>query len=816
MSKRSPKAAFDRAPGGQNAALRTTLLQAMQKALALYSQRDWANAEQVCRMVLAAEPAHFDALNLLGIIAAQSDRSREAAEYLGRAVAIRRDDAVAHNNYGNVLRDLRRYDDALRCYNRAIQLKPNYAEAHYNRGVTLHELRRFDAALDCYDRALKLNPAYAAACNNRGVTLRELKRLDEAIRSYDQALTLRPDHAATYNNRGIALQDLKRPQDALASYSQALTLQPDYAEALNNQGNVLRELLRLEEALACFERATRLNPNYAEAHNGRGTTLLLLLRLPEALESFERALALDPTHAEAHFNRANALRDLDQLQPALESYGHALALKPDFADAFYNRGTLLHELKRFAEALQDFEQAIRIDPDRKWLYGIWLHAKMRVCDWSALDEGIAALSDLMRQAKAATPPFVVVTLTDSLQMQRSAGEIWVRETCPAQSELPPLSRRERHGRIRVGYYSADYYNHATAALAAGLFERHDRDRFEIIAFQFGPPQHDAVTDRLIGAFDQFVDVRRKTDLEVARLSRELEVDIAVDLKGYTQHQRVGIFAHRAAPIQVNYLGYPGSMGAPFIDYIIADQTLIPAASREHYSEKVVYLPGSYQVNDRQRLIAERQWSRAEVGLPADGFVFCCFNNAYKITPATFDTWMRILRRVTGSVLWLVEESETASNNLRRTAERAGVNAARLIFSPRVPTPEHLARHRLADLFIDTLPCNAHTTASDSLWAGLPVLTCAGGSFPARVAASLLNAIELPELVTTTLAEYEDLAVELAGNPSRLTELTDRLRRNRLTTPLFDTAAFAVHLEAAYIRMYERYIEGLAADHITVG
>jgi predicted O-linked N-acetylglucosamine transferase (SPINDLY family) len=374
---------------------------------------------------------------------------------------------------------------------------------------------------------------------------------------------------------------------------------------------------------------------------------------------------------------------------------------------------------------------------------------------------------------------------------------------------------ERGGKIRLGYYSADYHEHATAFLTAGLFERHDRSRFELTAFSFGPPREDAMRRRVTAAFDRFVDVRSRSDQEVAQLSRELAIDIAVDLKGYTEGARMGIFAHRAAPVQVSYLGYPGTLAAPYIDYLVADETLIPSETRAFYTEKIAYLPHSYQANDRQRSIAERIFTREELGLPSRGFVFCCFNNAYKITPAVFDVWMRILRRVEGSVLWLLLDNERAAENVRREAEARGVSGSRLVFAPSMALPEHLARHRAADLFLDTHPYNAHTTASDALWAGLPVLTRSGESFAARVAGSLLKAAGLAELVTTTPEAYEALAVELATDPIHLAKLTVGLSRTRLAVPLFDTELFARHLENAYTQMYQRSVRGLSPEHLHV-
>jgi predicted O-linked N-acetylglucosamine transferase (SPINDLY family) len=415
----------------------------------------------------------------------------------------------------------------------------------------------------------------------------------------------------------------------------------------------------------------------------------------------------------------------------------------------------------------------------------------------------------------AAPSFAVLALTTSPSLQRQAAKIFSNDKCPADSSLGRIMKRPRSDKIRIGYFSADFYNHPTSYLIAELFEQHDKDRFEWTAFSFGPERNDEMRRRISAAICRFIDVGNQSDREIAALARKWEIDIAVDLKGFTQDQRVGIFSFRAAPIQVNYLGYPGTMASECIDYLIADKTLIPAHAQAHYSEKIIYLPNSYQVNDTKRRIADRTFTRQELGLPEVGFVFCCFNSNYKIIPATFDGWMRILHRVPGSVLWLFGGAPTATINLRKEARARGIGDDRLIFAERLPLPEHLARHSAADLFLDTLPCNAHTTASDALWAGLPVLTGMGESFASRVAASLLNAIHLPELITQTQADYEALAIELATNPEKLSVVKEKLAANRLTAPLFDTPLFTKHIEAGYRQMYERYQADLPPDHVYI-
>ena len=660
-----------------------------------------------------------------------------------------------------------------------------------------------------------MNPSSADAHHSRGNVLRDLNRHAEALESYDCALALKPDYASAYNNRGNVLRALNRHAEALESYERALALKPDYVNAHNNRGTVLRDLNRRAEALESYERALALKPDSVESLNNRGIVLRDLNRHAEALDSYEQALALKPDYAEAHNNRGVVLRDLKRFAEALESYGRALALKPDYAEAYNNRGNVMCALKRYPEALEAYERALQLKPDSDFLYGDWLYTRMQICDWSDEASYFVHLFEKIEHYEKASQPFPVLAMPSSLALQRRVAEIWVQDRHPANSALPRIAKRPRHHNIRIGYFSADFHGHATSHLMAELFERHDKSKFQLTGFSFGPDRDDAMRRRVSAAFDRFIDVRSHSDTDVAMLARELEIDIAVDLKGFTQDSRTDIFATRAAPIQVNYLGYPGTMGADYIDYLIADTTLIPGTHQQYYAEKIVYLPDSYQPNDSKRYISGKVFTREQLGLPRRGFVFCCFNSNYKINAGLFDRWMRVLNLVEGSVLWLLEDNDQAANNLRKEAVCRGVSADRLIFAPRMPLPEHLARHCLADLFLDTLPCNAHTTASDALWAGLPVLTCLGATFAGRVGASLLNGIRLPELIADTPEQYEGLALALATDPNKLGEIKQKLADNRLTTPLFDIRLFTRRIEAAYTRMYERYQADLPPEHIYV-
>lgn len=801
-------------PGEKPAGPRTIMNvpQTLQQAAGAYGRGEWFTAEQLCRLILGARPRNFDALSLLGVIAAQSERPAEAAELLERAVDAQPMNAAAHNNYANVLKALQRYEAATDSYARALQLNPNYAEAAFNRGVTLQELRRFEEALSSYDRALRIKPDYVEACCNRGNVLRELQRFDDALASYERALALRPDFADAHYNRANLLQSLHRPDDALAAYARALELRPMLADGHFHRGNLLRGLGRLEEAVASYGRALESRANHADAYNNRGVALQELMSFDAALADYDRALAVNPEHADACNNRGSVLAQLTRHDEALASYDRALRIWPDYTDAMINRAVALKELGRFAEALQGFERVRWTDPDHDWLYGRWLHTKMQLGDWTDLEPELAELEARLIDGKKAAMPFVVLALCDSPALQRRAAEIWVRESLPREPQPGQIGNWAPHERIRVGYFSGDFRDHPISRLIAEHIESHDRSAFEIVAFSSGPDRRDPLRVRMERAFDRFIDVRNAADGDIVALARKMELDIAVDLGGFTDSARPNVFALRAAPVQVSYLGYLGTMGAQYMDYLIADSTIVPEEARVQYSEKILYLP-SYQVNDSRRRASDRIFGRAELGLPADGFVFCCFNAVYKILPACFDGWMRILRRVDGSVLFLIADDETVRRNLRGEAESRGIDPGRLVFGTRLPAAEYLARCRAADLFLDTLPYNAGTTASDALWMGLPVLTRRGESFASRIAASLLTAIGLPELIASTQEHYESLAVDLATDPRRIAGMKARLEMNRTATRLFDTQMFARGIETAFRRILDRSRAGLGPDHI---
>jgi protein O-GlcNAc transferase len=634
-----------------------------------------------------------------------------------------------------------------------------------SQAVSLHRAGRLDDAERLYAAILRLHKTDVEAQHMLGVLRLQQGRAPDALVMLDALCRRAPGHAEVRTHRGLALQTLGRAEEALSDFDAALALKPGNVMTLLYRANLLAEAGQLPQAMQSYDHLLGLTPDHAEAWFRRGSTLWLLDRADEAQESFGRAVALDPAHLRAHFNR----------------------------------GTVLLKLERHEDAFHAFQQAQILAPDHPYMLGGLAGAVLGQCDLARLPQFQARLTDAVGAGKAVVPPLTLLPFSDDGLLRRACSDMFVVDRVPVRPE--PLWKGDvyGHAKIRVAYLSADFCQHATATLIAGLIARHDRTLFDITAISFGADDGSDMRARLVKEFADFVDVSKKSDLEVAQLLREGQFDIAVDLKGHTEGARPGILAHRPCPVQVNYLGYPGTV-APWLDYVIGDAIALPFDHQPYYHEKIVHLPHCYQPNDPERAIAEVTPTRTEVGLPETGFVFCCFNAPWKIAPVRFAIWMRLLAEVPGSVLWLLQANDGVVKNLAMAAAANGIDPARLIFAPPCATAAHLARQRLADLFLDTLPYNAHTTASDALWVGLPVLTQIGRQFDGRVAASLLAAVGLDELVTQTAQDYEALALALAREPARLAALRRRLADNRLTHSLFDVDNFRRHLEAAFSQM----------------
>jgi len=678
--------------------------------------------------------------------------------------------------------------------------------------VALQKAGRTGEAEAACRAVLAGDPGNAEALHLSGILALQRRDFAAALDFLSRAVAGRPDAAAFHAALGNALHASGRVAEAIASYRRALAIEPDLPGTLVNLAALLAAQRAPDEAIAAYRKALALKPDDAAAHFNLANLLLQRRDLAQAAEGYTRALALEPDYAEAYGNLGVALKQQGKLEEAIAAYRKALAVKPDFADAHFNLGIVLQSLKRYDETLDCFRSALRLRPKDARIFANLVNVSAQACAWDDWEEHRRRLTELVR-AGAPVNPFHFVTASGEPQDQLACARRYAQTLVPAP--LPPLWRGQTYAKdkIRIGYLSAGLGEHTTAHLIAELFERHDRGRFEIFGLSLGADDRSPMRRRIEKAFDRFADVRAQGNAEVARTIRDLGVGVAVDLDGYTTAVRAetagraAILAHRPAPVQVNYLGYPGTMGADFIDYILVDPFVAPSDQQPFFAEKLVHLPDCYQVNDTKREIAAAAPSRRACGLPDDSFVFCCFNNNYKITPPMFDVWMGLLAAVPGSVLWLLADNDAAVRNLRREAGLRGADPARLVFAPRLPSAEHLARHRLADLFLDTLPCNAHTTASDSLWAGLPVLTCTGKTMAGRVAGSLLTAVGLPELVTHRIEDYEARALRLARERDVLRGIRAKLERSRATAPLFDIERTRRHIEAAYVKMWEIFQSG---------
>jgi protein O-GlcNAc transferase len=669
-----------------------------------------------------------------------------------------------------------------------------------------HRAGRLPEALRIYKRILKKSPDNVGCVYSLAMLYVQQSNYTAAADMFRRATRIKPDLVDAHYNLAVALGMSGNYKDAALSYEKVLKLDPRHANARNNYATALLHAGRPADAVLQYDELIAQAPASADAYINRGTARQALKRVAEALADYERAIALRPNFAEAHLNRGNALAELRRADEALASYQKAIALAPDFADAYNNMANIYSQLGQYSEAVAAYDKGLALQPEDSEARSMRFSAKMHLCDWSNLEQERDRLLAAIERGLVVNP-FVALAVSSSVADHLRCAKKFSQIRFPAAA---PLWRGEIycHDRIRLAYVSGDFREHPIAYLTAGMFEHHDRSRFEVTAVSFGPEQERGIRQRLQGAFEHFIDVRTKSDAEIAAFLREREIDIAVDLVGFLENARTHVFASRAAPVQVNYIGFPGTLGADYYDYILADPTVVPPDHVAFYAEKVAWLPDTYLPTDSTRAIAAVTPTRGELGLPEKGFVFCAFNLSYKINPAMFDVWMRLLREVEDSVLWLREYNTVAAGNLRAQAERRGVAPERLIFAPRAPlAADHLARQRQADLFLDTLPYNAHTTATEALWVGLPVLTCLGTSFAGRVAASVNRAVGMAELVTTSLAEYEALALKIARDPALCADLKQKLAHNRQTQPLFDTARFTRHIEAACATMWQAYQDG---------
>jgi protein O-GlcNAc transferase len=839
---------------------------AFARALGAFQAGDAGEAEKLFKLVLADRPQHVAALNLLAVLLMRLARFADAEIYLRRAIDADAKSAATLNNYAIVLTALGRPAEALESLSRALQISPRDAELWNKRGIALMDLKRYQEAVQDFDRATECDNRYAEAFCNKGKSLALLnllqdaytafdrslaidpnfvdahyccgnvcsllKRHDEAIAAFDRALTLKADWAEAWLGRGNACSEINRREEAVSAFDKALALNPDFAAAHNNRATVLLDLKRFDEALAGFDRALQLEPDLADAWVGLGSVYYWLSEFHKAAPAYERAIQLNPRLGKAWFGRGNVLAKFNRYNEALEAFETGLALDPDFAQAWNSRAEALARLKRFDEAITACDRALALKPELASAAGTRLDLKLLACDWRNLQAEIAQLVDMTNRQHTSNgvlasdaggrinvirtiEPMIMARLTDDAAVLLTCATDWVRTG--ASYPVPfTHARRARSDKIRLGYLSQDFRQHVTGRGFVELFEMHDASRFELHGISLSPDDGSTVRKRIAEAFNQFHDVSGLGDEAAAKLIRDLDLDLIVEMVPHSHGSRPAILAHRPVPVQVNGWSAGYSSGASYLDYILSDPLMLPLSDQAFFSEKIVHLPHTCFPYDSKQAIGRRLPERAEEGLPEQGFVFCSFNASYKITPKFFAVWMRLLHAVEGSVLWLARNNDFVVANLRRAAGEAGIDAERLVFAEVRPAIEdHLARHQLADLVLDTLPYNAQTTAMDALWAGVPVLTCAGHSLAGRFAMSQLRGIGVPELIADDLAGYERLAIALAHDPEHLAQIRAKIRANRTATPLFDTKRLCRELESAYATMVDIWRRGEAPRSFSV-
>lgn len=788
---------------------------ALERARSLHHRGDLAGAEAQYRAVLQRDAAAVDALHGLALLCARQGRFEEARQHVDRALGLDAAQPELHFHRAEIVGALGMQEQSLESYRDALARRPDFFEALVNLGGALLQADRPADALAHLDQAVRMRPDDAAALNNRANALQALKRHAEALLGFDHVLALLPGNADVLNNRANALLSLGRFAEAQSAAEEALRIRPQHFHALVNLAKARAAQGALTDALSHYDNALALHESDADAWCDRGAVLAQLQRFREALESYGRALALNADLFSAWNDSGTALLHLGQHLKALDAYKRALSLQPDNAPTHANRGLVLQMLDRHEEAADAYARALAADPKCAYAEGRLAWLKLQLGDWRDEDARAARIIRGVKAGERTAEPFELLFLSDRADEQLACAQVYARDKFPRSPEPLWQGEQYRHDRIRLAYLSGDFREHPTSYLLAGLFERHDRARFELFGFSHGPEDRGQTAARVAAAFEHFVDVRDMSDRDVAALLRRHEIDIAVNLMGYTTFGRTEVYAMRPCPLQVNYLGFPGTLGTDYTDYLIADDFVLPQGKDSDYAERVVRLPDTFQANDASGRPAPHGRTRKDLGLPARGAIFCSFNKSSKITAAMFGVWMAILAAVEGSVLWLQGGGETMQRNLRREARSRGVDGARLVFAPWASYPEHLAKLALADLSFDTTPFNGGATASDALWAGVPVITCPGDAFAARMAGSLLHAVGMPELVTSSLDEYKALAIRLGNDADLLAATKRKLAQNRLTYPLFDTDRFRRNLEAAYEVMWRRYQNGEPPEHFRV-
>ena len=750
-----------------------------QQAIQLMQRNELKESEKLLNQILKINRNIPEVHGLLGVVCGIQSQHHEAVKHFKNAIKMNPSEVSFYVNLGNAYDETSNFIESIKCYKKAISMGGANHIVWLGLGKAYFSIGNYQLAIDALEESIKLNSLDARAWHNLGLSYFKLANYKEAISQFNKELEIAVDENI-YISIGDCEYALGNTNDALAYYDQAISLNPKSFEAYNSKAVIYRQLVKLEEAF----------------------------------ESSTKSLDIQPFNIKGLMNLGLVLKTFRRYKDAINVFNEILKIKSNDVDALFNKASCLEFIDKNEETLKTFEKLHAINPYHDYLSGFYVNAQLRTYSWNHWEKNKTYLRDFLQKDVLTSGPFLYLAVSD-IKTQYLAAIKYVNQEFVKETENV-CNWRTSHRKLRIGYFSADFKEHAVSLLTVELFELHDRQQFEVIGFSFqSAAEDDEVGKRVKSAFDQFIDLEGVPFEKALKTIREFEVDIAIDLGGHTAGSPLGYFNRYVAPIQISYIGHPGTTGAGFIHYTIADENLIPEQYQKYYSEKIIYMPDCFQVNDSKRMIPADQFTRSDLNLPQEGIVFCCFNNSYKINPMMFDVWMRILKKVPNSILWILATEPYAENNLMKEIKKRQIDPSRVVFAQRIKYQQYLSRFKVADLFLDTLPFNAGTTASDALWAGLPVLTCLGDSFSGRMAGSLLKAIDMPELITSNLDEYEQLAIDLGNHPEKIKALKTKLEENRLTKPLFNTQLFTKNLERAYLQIYDNYLNDRPFEHVVV-
>lgn len=825
------------------------LISLLKQAIAHHQNNNFSEAEKFYADVLKIDPRNFDALHNLGLLKFSQNKFEAAEPLFKKAILVNGNHYMAYFNLGNTQRGLQKLEDAINSFKKTLSLSPNFIDGLMNLGVTFKEANQTEQALICYEKALAINPGNSAIHFNKGNAEKNSELYEEALISFNKVVEIEPSRQDAYVSCAIVLINLERYEEALERCNQAILLNSSYAEAFLIKGNALMELQKTADASMCYEKAIEINPSYAEAYLNKGNVLRIFGKYQEAIQTYEKAieckgnyyeayLALGRTYAknneitkaleifsavieldgdypETYLAIAGVLEEDKKIDEAINFYKLASQKSPNDAEALFNLGRLqAFPLKKYDEALITFEKVYQLSPDLSSLANI-INTKMQTANWYDVADQLKLATSGNLGAKGLNP-FNALSYTDDPKFHLAVAKSRFEEEIISQSSFKTKEFLQKT-KIRVGYFSADFKTHPVGRIMVNIIENHDRELFEIYGFSLQKDDpNDPIRVCLANSFDKLIHLEALSDLAAIAVAQDLDLDIAIDLSVYTGGCRPTIFAARVAPIQVNYLGFTGSTAAPYIDYIMADKIVIPEDDKDHFTEKVAYLPSPYMANNLDRLLPDIFLKRSDFHLPDDAFVFCCFNNAYKFTKDYLLLWSTILHKVENSVLWIAKNNDFFKKNILIEFGNQGIDINRIIFADYAADHvAHIARLSLADLFLDTFPFCAQSTALDSVNAGLPILTRPGRSFTSRVSSSILSALDCPELITQSDEEYISMAVELASEPELLLQIRNKIKINFSKSSLGKVSLSTRNIENAYKHMHQRYLNNLSPDHFSV-